>query len=619
MGSRIDTIDIPYTVQSIGAEAFSMSWLTHLDIPTSVTEIGKNAFWSSKLEELTIPDSITELKRGTFYNCGELKRIDLPGTIISIGEGCFQACRKLETFYMPDSVETLGFNAFRECKDLREIHLSKQLTEIPEEAFALCENLETVNLPAGVTKIKSMAFWACESLTGIALPQGLEHIGSQAFASSGLIQVELPDSLEFIGTYAFDGCRDMIRVVFRGDCPNRMEDPYAEVGEDPYYYLIVYPLLRLNEHAVAYYPSGASGWTEENRKAFDPDLTWASYTGEPPALPIAVADDAIDNPGDEESSTFMMRAGVSAAGAEGNVTGEKTAALSVQQGEIRWSDEVALYTAEFTGLQPGRAYTVLAVDADGNLLENLVYLTRSNADSSGNISVSFAALVKPVRVFVSTAPWKDISDAEVTFGTYTAEELPQTAIPKVVWGGEELTIGIDFMLTGDAVYTGAGRYYCAVQGIGRYVGRLDCYYEVLVGGENDPEKDPEKDPEQDPGQNPGENQNPNPEKPVVNPFTDVYETDYYYDPVLWAVGEEITKGVTPTTFAPGRTCTRAEVVTFLWRSMGCPEPKMSGNPFKDVAASEYYYKAVMWAVEEGITKGTSKTEFSPSAFCRRYR
>ena len=103
----------------------------------------------------------------------------------------------------------------------------------------------------------------------------------------------------------------------------------------------------------------------------------------------------------------------------------------------------------------------------------------------------------------------------------------------------------------------------------------------------------------------------------TNPFVDVSESAYYYDPVLWAVGNGITNGVDATHFEPEGTCTRAHAVTFLWRAAGQPEPKTTQMPFKDVKAGSYYEKAVRWAVEEGITNGTSNTTFSPDADCTR--
>ncbi len=101
-----------------------------------------------------------------------------------------------------------------------------------------------------------------------------------------------------------------------------------------------------------------------------------------------------------------------------------------------------------------------------------------------------------------------------------------------------------------------------------------------------------------------------------NPFTDVPAGAYYEDAVVWAVGRNITTGMSATTFDPNDSCTRAQIVTFLWRAAGSPEPKtMKG--FDDVASKAYYAKAVAWAVENGITTGTSASKFSPNDPCTR--
>ncbi len=98
----------------------------------------------------------------------------------------------------------------------------------------------------------------------------------------------------------------------------------------------------------------------------------------------------------------------------------------------------------------------------------------------------------------------------------------------------------------------------------------------------------------------------------VNPFEDVKTADYFYDAVLWAVDQNITKGVGDGKFAPLKTCTRAEAVTFLWRAMGEPTPTSTSCKFTDVEKNAYYYTAVLWAVEENITTGTSATTFAPN-------
>ncbi len=101
------------------------------------------------------------------------------------------------------------------------------------------------------------------------------------------------------------------------------------------------------------------------------------------------------------------------------------------------------------------------------------------------------------------------------------------------------------------------------------------------------------------------------------PFNDVTVRDYFYDAVMWAVDRGITSGTSRYTFSPDAPCTRAQVVTFLWRAAGCPQPVSKVNPFTDVRADDYFYAAVLWAVENGITNGTSAKTFSPDATVTR--
>lgn len=105
---------------------------------------------------------------------------------------------------------------------------------------------------------------------------------------------------------------------------------------------------------------------------------------------------------------------------------------------------------------------------------------------------------------------------------------------------------------------------------------------------------------------------------VPNPFKDVEKTSPYYDAIIWAAKEEITTGKTADTFGIDEGCTRAQIVTFLYRAAGSPEVKADTvNPFTDVSKDSVYYNAILWAVENGITKGTTETTFDPNAVCTR--
>ncbi|MBQ4549531.1 MAG: S-layer homology domain-containing protein [Oscillospiraceae bacterium] len=102
-----------------------------------------------------------------------------------------------------------------------------------------------------------------------------------------------------------------------------------------------------------------------------------------------------------------------------------------------------------------------------------------------------------------------------------------------------------------------------------------------------------------------------------NPFLDINETQFYYTPVLWAAKNGITSGVDNTHFGPTGVCNRAQVVSFLWRAAGSPEPTLTENPFSDVPNGAWYTKAVLWAYENGITAGADDTHFDPAGVCNR--
>ncbi len=102
-----------------------------------------------------------------------------------------------------------------------------------------------------------------------------------------------------------------------------------------------------------------------------------------------------------------------------------------------------------------------------------------------------------------------------------------------------------------------------------------------------------------------------------NPFKDVAEGQYYYEPVLWAYNNGITSGLNETEFAPDKSCTRGQIVTFLWRAAGKPQSSITSNPFKDVSPNAYYTEAILWAYENGITSGLTTTEFGPEETCTR--
>lgn len=102
-----------------------------------------------------------------------------------------------------------------------------------------------------------------------------------------------------------------------------------------------------------------------------------------------------------------------------------------------------------------------------------------------------------------------------------------------------------------------------------------------------------------------------------HPFKDVFTSDYYYEPIVWAVANDIVKGTKPDVFDPDSGCTRGQAITFIWRAAGCPRPKAVTSPFLDVKESDYSFEAIMWAVENGIGSEIGEGIFAENASCAR--
>ena len=104
---------------------------------------------------------------------------------------------------------------------------------------------------------------------------------------------------------------------------------------------------------------------------------------------------------------------------------------------------------------------------------------------------------------------------------------------------------------------------------------------------------------------------------LENPFLDVLDDDFFFDPVMWALDNGVTAGVEENLFGPNESCTRCQIVTFLWRANGSPKPKATESPFSDVEPDDYFYNAVLWAAENGITAGIGDGLFGPYYVCTR--
>lgn len=164
----------------------------------------------------------------------------------------------------------------------------------------------------------------------------------------------------------------------------------------------------------------------------------------------------------------------------------------------------------------------------------------------------------------------------------------------------------------------AGTYYVKISPYSSYTYSTNTYvFSVSAGSESSPapSQSPTPIPTSTPTASPTSTSSPTPTPEMK--FTDVDPKQYYAKPIAWAVANGVTNGTSKTTFSPNTACTRGQIVTFLWKAAGKPEPSSTQNPFVDVKTKDYYFKPVLWAVENHITSGTDKTHFSPLKSCTR--
>ena len=256
------------------------------------------------------------------------------------------------------------------------------------------------------------------------------------------------------------------------------------------------------------------------------------------------------------------------------------------------TDAYTVKMASFKDLVPNEQYVLLAMASieveDPLAADNLLFIDQAAALEDGTLVFEYVQRTscEISYVMVCGASHKNLNDGEITFPEMVADGDLQVVDPVVVYDGVTLTEGLDYVIVGRVDFTDAGEFTCYIRGIHNYTGLVECVYRVKSAQQE-------------------------------NPFTDVPPGSYFYEPVLWALEKGITAGVDATHFGPNVACTRAQVVTFLWSAAGKPEPATTVNPFVDVAVSDWYYKAVLWAYENKITSGVDATHFGSAAVCTR--
>lgn len=574
-----EEVVVPDGIKYIGADAFNayststpneMNTLKSITFPESLVSIGNTAFRACKaLETVIIPENVTELGTGAFSGCTGLKTVAIQGSITELNQ-TFNGCSALETATLPDTIEVIGEYTFNGCKKLDLDALPSNLRELGQYAFNECESLTKAVVPSGVTEIPEMAFTGCLSLEQIVLPDGITSIGDYAFDltkddGSGnyvnndpkLASVNIPSTVTSLG------------VNFLGGIKANGETKLISQVADPSIF---------NESALA----GISGdnkpsliYPEEYKDAYEDenspvgDLIPSDGSGSELKYSLSIPATASVYTG---NTTTLAVTSTIPTGATLEVTSSNGAATASLSGDNR--------TITVTGVSDGTATITVAMKLNGTTLTSkscTVTVTTYNPPSGGGGGSSDPT-------YSISLPGK-VTGGEVSIQKRYAEKGETVTITVTPDDGYEL----DELIVTDSK---GNKLDLTDKGNGKFTfkmpaGRVEIevsFQEIVI----------------EPG----------------NPFVDVSTSDYYYDAVLWAVENGVTNGTSATTFGPNMAVSRAQMVTFLWRAHG--SPKATGtNPFTDVSTSDYYYDAVLWAVANGVTNGTSATTFSPDTAVTR--
>ena len=426
---------------------------------------------------------------------------------------------------------------------------------VPEGKIVIPETLGG----APVKAIDFGAFKDCDKLTEIVLPEGLERIGEAAFFSSGLEKINVPASIQDVARSAFS---------------------FAPIEQDEQFW----------EGDIFYFGSVALKTRGANEQyAIRPGTTYVNFE--------------LDRPGSLLSVTIPE--GVARIGYDSFKNTQNLKAVKLPDSLVYLDDQSFIKSGVTSIVIPPNVKSIgISAFSGCNHLQSL-----SLSGSALKTIGSYAFFDTRLQMDTLTIPnsVKEIGIYAFTNGSFKNLILSEgmKAIPDGCFTGgttlQTVRIPTSIQTIGDSAFF--GKLDAEMTQV-FYAGTQSEWNKVVIQPNNDPL---------------GQMKVNCASSGDVNPFTDVKTGAFYYDPVLWAVNHtpQITNGTSATAFSPEATCTRGQVVTFLWRAMGCPEPKSTANPFTDVKAGDYFYKAVLWAAENGITTGTSKTAFSPNNPCTR--
>lgn len=470
-------------------------------VPSGTVAIAGGAFKDyAKLESLVIPDSVTAIGESAFENCAALKRITLPKNITKLEASCFSGCTALAEIALPDGLKALGEKVFSGCAALKSVRIPAEVTVIPTEAFSGCSSLESITIPKSVSHINERAFDGCTALKKV------DYLGSDT---------------------------DWSRVTKEtgNNALNNAEKSFTRTDHEHKYTDTVIPPTCTERGCTVH----LCACGDKREDSYTPPLGH-SYKGGI-CVRCGILDPNKDTPHKHDFIPIVTKP---------TCLTEGFTTYACSCGECYTKDYVSA-VGHKTQLQIAKAAGCLT----GGYTGDEVCTVCGKVFKQGSVIFALGHDPQPARVKAPTC----------TESGYTGDLICMRC-------GDMTQTGTTVAAAGHKFFGGV----CSVCG--------------AKGAEAAPK------------------------------FDDVKSGAFYFDAVQWAVENGITNGTGKNTFSPNDVCSRYQIVMFLWRAAGQPEAKAAVS-FADVKPGDIFYEAVQWAVERGITKGTSSTSFSPYAPCTR--
>jgi uncharacterized protein YkwD len=558
---NLEKVTLPDTVISIQWFAFGYDFsLTEIQLGNGLMNIEDDILYGTSITELSLPASLQSIASDGLSGLYYLENFWVDGASPYY-------CSVDGVLYSKDKTELVRYPAGRQPAGYT---VPNTVKKISDYAFFWAE-VNEITLPQGLESIGEYAFYNCENLTSVVIPDGVTSVGNAAFQGcTNLKTAEIPGSVSsvsgvFPSQTQLNFADDSSWITMENGSHIKAVSVAAQGKECYSYAFQVLDIVNKERAAEGLAPLTMDESLLETamQRAMETTLYW-SHT-RPSGLTCFSANSLMDGENiaaGQGSPEAVMNAWMNSSGHRANILGSYYTTIGVG----------CVYVN-------GRYYWVQCFGSeDGTAAKSTNYTDKTTTRT------------------VVVAREEEYYDAQFQLSSQTLK-VGEKAQASVVWNGNlsEPFSGITMTSSDTSVCRIEGSQVVAV---GAGTAKIAIYYDGYPEG--------------------GTNISVTVVDPTVSTgFSDVPSDTWYSNAVIWAVKNEITNGVGNNQFAPSKTCTRAEIVTFLWRAAGKPEPTSAENPFTDVSAGQYYSKAVLWAYENGITTGTSDTTFAPNKTCTR--